>query len=156
MTQASSTCKAKSSWPGGNGRAMPGAAAMLKGRISRSSRTLLLLLLRILGTVCLAPLMVTVCFAAGVSIKQVAVSQADVCGTAAGADSLRFKDLIDLLLPLLAGGLTRATAQLASLPAFAAAALCLFSLVEPSVIAAGKHASLTARVRSTCCAAVVF
>ena len=39
----------------------------------------------------------------------------------------------------------RATAQLASLPAFAAAALCLFSLVEPSVIAAGKDLSLTAR-----------
>ena len=54
MTQASSTCKARSSWPGGNGRAMPGAAAILKERITRSSRTLLLLLLRSLSTVCLA------------------------------------------------------------------------------------------------------
>ena len=48
----------------------------------------------------------------------------------------------------------RATAQLASLPAFAAAALCLFSLVEPSVIAAGRDAPLTARARNACCAAV--
>ena len=55
MIQASLTCKARSSWPGGNGRAMPGATAMLTGRIARSSRALLLRLLRILGTVCLAP-----------------------------------------------------------------------------------------------------
>ena len=98
--------------------------------------------------------MVMVINAAAVSVSSTLQCQTDVCDIAAGANSLGFQDLIDLLLPLLAGGLTRATAQLAALPAFAAAALCLFSLVEPSIIAAGKHASLTARVRSTCCAAV--
>ena len=128
---------------------------MLKGRIARSGLALPLPLLRILGTVYLASHGHSQ-QGAGVSIKHIAVFQADVCDTAAGARSLRLQDLIDLLLPLLAGGLMRATAHLASLPAFAAAALCLFSLVEPSVIAAGRDASLTARAETTSCAAVIF
>ena len=54
MTLASLTCKARSSWPGGNGRAMPGATAMLTGQMACSSRALLLPLLKILGVVCQA------------------------------------------------------------------------------------------------------
>lgn len=49
-----------------------------------------------------------------------------------------FQDLINLLLPFIAGALLLGTARLASLTPFAAAALCLFSLVEPSVITAGR------------------
>ena len=56
---------------------------------------------------------------------------------AAGAGALRSQDLLELLLPLAAGAATQALQRLASLPSFAAAALCIFSLVEPSVISAG-------------------
>ena len=54
MTQASSTCKARSSWPGGSGRAISGATALLTGQMAHSSKALLLPLLKILGKVCLA------------------------------------------------------------------------------------------------------
>ena len=55
----------------------------------------------------------------------------------AGSGGWSFQDLLELLLPLTAGAMTHALEHLASLPSFAAAALCVFSLVEPSVISAG-------------------
>ena len=55
----------------------------------------------------------------------------------AGQGGWSFQDLLELLLPLTAGAMTHALEHLASLPSFAAAALCVFSLVEPSVISAG-------------------
>ena len=56
----------------------------------------------------------------------------------AGPRGWSFQDLLELLLPLTAGAATHALEHLASLPSFAAAALCVFSLVEPSVISAGR------------------
>lgn len=56
----------------------------------------------------------------------------------AGPGSWSFKDLLELLLPLIAGALTQALEHLASLPSFSAAALCVFSLIEPSVLSAGQ------------------
>ena len=56
----------------------------------------------------------------------------------AGSGGWSFKDLLELLLPLTAGALAQALEHLASLPSFSAAALCAFSLVEPSVLSAGQ------------------
>lgn len=53
------------------------------------------------------------------------------------AEGLHFQDVLQLLLPLVAGAATKALERFASMPSFAAAALCLFTLVEPSVISAG-------------------
>ena len=55
----------------------------------------------------------------------------------AGPGGWSFQDLLELLLPLTAGAVTHALEHLASLPSFSAAALCVFSLIEPSVISAG-------------------
>ena len=112
---------------------------MLTGRMVSSSGTALLLpLLKILSTVCLAlPGLNQFYCRCQCEVHTMTVFQIDPCDNVAGARSLRFQDLIDLLLPLIAWGLMRGTAKLASLPAFAAAAMCLFGLVEPSVITAG-------------------
>ena len=72
------------------------------------------------------------CWAGGVGFGQCQ----EVLG--AGSGGWSFQVLLELLLPLAAGAVTQALERLSSLPSFAAAALCLFSLVEPSVISAGR------------------
>ena len=62
----------------------------------------------------------------------------------AGAGTLSFQNLVELLLPLTAGAAAHAVERLASLPSFSAAALCLVSLIEPSVISAGWACPLNA------------